>query len=207
MARCPQCDLVLSRYSENCPRCGRPLPRLRLTLHATIVAAIAVLIFLALWSGGRSNITGLMPSVTSLTGAAEPGGQISNAPRSSAPKFDANRVAEELRKESQGTGLKSRPRSIDDAAEGAVERATMAMRACIRSHVVDAYRQGVYGANQAADFFLKTCGVPFISVVQNAGGNEEFARSLLTLIVMRELSPEEYQEGLERFRRALEKAN
>lgn len=100
------------------------------------------------------------------------------------------------------------PRAFDEAkATKTVEAVKTTMRSCVRSSHAEPYHQGIFGAEQVADFFLRTCGVPLIPILQNAGAPEGFARSLLTLVILEELAPDDYQKGMKLFERAAEKAN
>jgi hypothetical protein len=53
MARCPQCNLLLSGYSKNCPRCGRPLrARFGISTLAIVVVLCLILLLAVVRSGG-----------------------------------------------------------------------------------------------------------------------------------------------------------
>jgi len=100
------------------------------------------------------------------------------------------------------------PRTFDEAkATKTVEAVKTTLRSCVRSSHAEPYQQGIVGSEQVADFFLRTCGVPLIPILQNAGAPEGFARSLLTLVILEELWPDDYQKGMMLFERAAERAN
>jgi len=67
MARCPQCNLLLSGYSSNCPRCGRPL-RARFRIWAVGIAIIVFLVVLvaAVRSSGWLSLEAYKLSSSSL---------------------------------------------------------------------------------------------------------------------------------------------
>jgi len=113
------------------------------------------------------------------------------------------RSVEALAKEKLGG-----PRTFDEAkATKTVEAVKTTLRSCVRSSHAEPYQQGIVGSEQVADFFLRTCGVPLIPILQNAGAPEGFARSLLTLVILEELWPDDYQKGMMLFERAAERAN
>ena len=54
MARCRQCNLLISGAAEHCPRCGIPLPaRFHFSARGIVVAGILIVVlFAAVWRGG-----------------------------------------------------------------------------------------------------------------------------------------------------------
>jgi hypothetical protein len=67
-----------------------------------------------------------------------------------------------------------------------MEPATMKLRACVRSKVLDAYSSGVYGNDQAYKFFGRECYSDY-STAMNLLSLQDLAESSFKLIVLQEL--------------------
>jgi uncharacterized protein YecT (DUF1311 family) len=119
--------------------------------------------------------------------------------------FDANRVAEELRKRPSSAGPTG---SFDDATshmiQTTIQTATRRARACVRSHIVTAYQAGVYGPKETTAYFFANCGVEYLQVWQSAGGPEELGRLGFEALITQEVAPEEWQKTVKEFERAAE---
>ena len=63
MARCRQCDLIISGAAERCPRCGYPLPsRSRIITRGMVIVVLLVILFAGLRSGGLLDKETVAPS-------------------------------------------------------------------------------------------------------------------------------------------------
>ncbi len=71
MARCRQCNLLISGAAERCPRCGYLLPsRFRIATGGIIIVGVLIVVFAALRSGG---------SLVKEQGAAAPSSKVGEA--------------------------------------------------------------------------------------------------------------------------------
>jgi hypothetical protein len=80
MARCPQCNLLLSGYSANCPRCGSRLP----TRFRFWIGGIITILFLVLL------LFGVVRS-----------GKWANLASNNSPEFKSDQIANEIKKDEE----------------------------------------------------------------------------------------------------------
>lgn len=97
MARCRQCNLLISGTAEHCARCGIPLPaRFHFSARGVVVAGILfVVLFAAVWRAGGpkldpNQVTALLDNQN---GAAAPSA-IGSSPAAEPPKLHVRLFAE-----------------------------------------------------------------------------------------------------------------
>lgn len=94
---------------------------------------------------------------------------------------------------------------IDPAQTAALDVAFAQTRACIRNNIPNAYQSGVYGFDQATAFFMKICFGPFSLANRQLGADESASATFFKVLVMQEISPQEWQRATEEFKRGLQK--
>ena len=114
MARCRQCNLLISGAAEHCPRCGSPLPaRFHFSaLGVVIVGILIVVSFAALRNGGWTKVDA--DKVTAPPELKPDQFKKDDAKKLHAPKFDANQVAAMLN--NAATAVRQRSSPIDPYA-------------------------------------------------------------------------------------------
>jgi hypothetical protein len=97
------------------------------------------------------------------------------------------------------------PPAVQSAAppidETAMKATAMQARACIRGNILNAYVAGVYGYDQATEYFISHCLSAFVASMRSMGFNDDLAVPAFKILMLQEIAPEAWQKTLDDLKR------